>query len=189
MSVLFPEEIAVDPVSGAVSPSTGHHVRRLGDLGGLFLDEPARAAEQSALGDPIVYDVIEYKKDGADLFFGTTIIQSGKVGDEYYMTRGHYHARADLGEVYCTQRGHGILLLETRDGLSETVRMVPGSCAFIPPGWAHRSINVGDEPLVFTWFCSVEAGHDYAAIAERGMLKRVVERDGAPRVVDNDLRR
>lgn len=189
MSGLVPEEVIIDPVNGAVTPSTGRYVKHLGALEGIFHDEAARSALAESGRDRIIYEVIEYKKDGADLFFGTTIVQPGKVGDEYFMTRGHYHARRDLGEVYCTQRGSGMLLLETRDGRWEIVRMAPGSSAFIPPDWAHRSINIGDEPLVFTWFCSVEAGHDYAAIADSGMLKRVVERDGVAVVVDNDRRR
>src|ERR1700722_7695602 len=31
----------------------------------------------------------------AGLFWGTTVIEAGRVGDEYYMTHGHFHAKAD----------------------------------------------------------------------------------------------
>ena len=85
----------------------------------------------------------------------------------------HFHARRDMGEIYYTQSGTGLLLLESREGVSRTVEMKPGVCAFIPPDWAHRSINVGDEPLVFVWACNPEAGHDYAEILKRGMRKRI----------------
>jgi glucose-6-phosphate isomerase len=101
------------------------------------------------------------------------------------MTRGHFHERPDRGEVYYTQVGEGILLLESRAGESRTVEMKPGVCAFIPPEWAHRSINTGSEKLVFVWVCATDAGHDYAEILSRGMRKLVVARDSGPAVIAN----
>jgi glucose-6-phosphate isomerase len=109
----------------------------------------------------------------------------GRVGSEYYMTRGHFHERHDAAEVYYTQHGEGILLLESRDGQSETVQMQPGSCAFIPPGWAHRSINTGNVKLVFVWMCNVAAGHDYGDILKKGMRMLVVARNQLPALIDN----
>ena len=101
------------------------------------------------------------------------------------MTRGHFHQRRDMGEVYYTQHGSGLLLLESRDGRTETVDMRPGVCAFIPPDWAHRSINVGGDRLVFVWVCNPEAGHDYADILSKGMRKIVVDDGGRPALLDN----
>jgi len=63
--------------------------------------------------------------------------------------------------------------------------MGPGVCAFIPPGWAHRSVNTGSNPLVFAWFCQTTAGHDYGDIVTRGMRRYAVERDGHPTIVSN----
>jgi len=182
---LSPIQIGFDAVTGALSPATGQYRKRLSDLEGVFRNGDAwsRAVKENA--DPLVYEVNEYKKDGSDLFFGTTTMQPGKVGDEYYMTRGHFHVRRDMGEFYCTQHGSGLLLLQNRDGKSETIEMREGTCAFIPPDWAHRSINTGCVPLVFTWFCNVLAGHDYAAIATRGMRMLAVERRGKFELVPN----
>ena len=101
------------------------------------------------------------------------------------MTRGHFHARKDRGEAYYTQSGEGLLLLESRDGEIRKVEMRPGVCAFIPPDWAHRSVNTCAEKLVFVWFCATDAGYNYGAIRERGMRKLVVERNGMPALVDN----
>jgi glucose-6-phosphate isomerase, archaeal len=101
------------------------------------------------------------------------------------MTRGHFHQRRNMAEVYYTQQGAGLLLLESRDGKSELVDMRPGVCAFIPPDWAHRSINVGPDPLVFVWVCNPQAGHDYAAIANRGMRKVVVADTSGHKVIEN----
>jgi glucose-6-phosphate isomerase len=92
---------------------------------------------------------------------------------------------ATAGEAYYTQSGEGLLLLESRAGESRTLEMKPGICAFIPPDWAHRSINTGSEKLVFTWFCATDAGHEYGEILERGMRRLIVDNGGAPAVVPN----
>jgi len=183
--MLLPEGVAIDGMTGSVQPATDRYAKRLSELRGLFQD---RTAEERAIaegGDPVVYEVIDYRKPESDLCFGTTIMSPGKVGAEYYMTRGHYHQRRDRGEAYYTQSGEGLLLLESRTGESRTVEMRPGICAFIPPDWAHRSINTGKEKLVFVWFCATDAGHDYGEIRERGMRKLIIERDGRRMVIDN----
>ncbi|PVE50703.1 glucose-6-phosphate isomerase [Agrobacterium tumefaciens] len=182
---MLPEGVLIDGSTGAVSPATGKYTKRLSELTEIFQDRDEVDRMVATAGDPVVYEVIEYKKDGSDLFFGTTTMESGKVSGEFFMTRGHFHQRRDMGEVYYTQSGHGILLLESRAGETKVVRMEPGVCAFIPPDWAHRSINVGDEKLVFVWVCNVEAGHDYGEILNRGMRKIVVAESGGAAVVDN----
>lgn len=63
--------------------------------------------------------------------------------------------------------------------------MEPGVCAFIPPDWAHRSVKIGNEKLVFVWVCNVDAGHEYADILQEGMRKIVIEQKGRDVVADN----
>ena len=128
---------------------------------------------------------MEFKADGSDIFFGTTTMYPGRVGDEYYLTRGHFHARRDRAEVYYTQSGDGLLLLELRDGETRSVAMKPGIAAYIPPDWAHRTVNTGTQPLVFVWMTNIDAGHDYATIVEKGMRSLVVEKDGGAAIVPN----
>jgi glucose-6-phosphate isomerase len=171
--MLLPEGVHIDGLSGALKPETGRYRKPLSELAGIFNDKHAYEVALRE-GDPLVYEVVEYRKEGSDLFFGTTIMHPGTVGDEYYMTRGHFHADRTMGEVYYTQSGSGVLLLESRDGRSEVVDMKPGVCAFIPPDWAHRSINVGADKLVFVWVCNTQAGHDYGAILSKGMRKLVM---------------
>jgi len=182
--MLLPEGVLIDGSTGRVSPETGRYKKRLSELRGIFEDRAALEEAIAKRADPIVYEVVEYKKEGSDIFFGTTTMQPGIVGNEFYMTRGHFHERRDMAEVYYTQQGSGMLLLESRIGETAVVEMRPGICAFIPPDWAHRSINIGNDRLVFVWVCNVAAGHDYADILKKGMRKRVLIRDGTPRVVD-----
>lgn len=74
------------------------------------------------------------------------------------------------------------MLFEREHGSAVTAELAPGKVTYIPPFWAHRSVNTGDILLVFLWTCSVEGGHDYARIAEGGMRLVVLERDGKPSV-------
>ena len=182
--MIFPEGVVIDGRSGSVEPSTDRYTKRLSELRGFFHDDAA-LDKAIAGGDPVAYEVTDYRKAESDLCFGTTVMMPGKVGEEYYMTRGHFHARRDRSETYYTQSGEGLLLLESRDGEVRTVDMRPNVCVFIPPDWGHRSINTGNGKLVFVWFCATDAGHDYGLIRERGMRKLVVERDGRPTLVDN----
>ena len=123
-----------------------------------------------------------------DIFFGTTIIYPGKVGSEYHLTRGHYHSKRNHAETHQALSGKGLVLFEREDGTTRSAELTPGKITYIPPYWAHRSINTGDVPLVFLWTCPVEAGHDYAALGHRGMRQVVVERTGVPAIEDRPSR-
>jgi glucose-6-phosphate isomerase len=182
--MLLPEGVRIDGASGAVTPATGSYTKRVSDLAGLYRDAAAWEA-LVAEGDPVAYEVVDYRFADSDLAFGTTIMSPGRVGDEFFMTRGHFHERRECGETYYTQSGEGILLLQSREGEVRTVEMKPGICAFIPPDWAHRSINTGTEKLVFVWHCATDAGHEYGEILEKGMRKLVVAKGGQVAVVDN----
>jgi glucose-6-phosphate isomerase len=183
--MLFPEGVAIDGRTGEVSPSTGRYEKRVSELAGLYRDRSAVEKFLQSRGDGVAYEVVDYRKPESDIAFGTTIMSPGKIGDEFFMTRGHFHVRRECGEIYYTQAGHGLLLLESREGETKTVEMKPGICAFIPPDWAHRSVNVGAEKLIFVWACAPDAGHDYGEIMERGMRSLVVERAGKLEIVPN----
>jgi glucose-6-phosphate isomerase len=175
-----PDSVAI-AATGAVMPATGRTIKRVSELRALF----ANPALADAHGDTVAYEVNEVRHDGCDLAFGTTVLAAGRVGDEYFFTRGHFHARPDRGEVYHTQSGEGVLLLHDRAGARRALAMRAGQCAQIPPGWAHRTVNTGAAPLVFVWVCAADAGQEYGEIARRGMRQLVVARDGRPVVIDN----
>jgi glucose-6-phosphate isomerase len=183
--MLVPEGVAIDGMTGAVAPATGRYVKKLSALRELYQQPSLVDAYIAEHGDVDAYEVIEYRREGCDICFGTTIMAPGKIGSEYFLTRGHYHARPECGETYYTQSGEGLLLLHSRSGERRAIEMRPGICAFIPPEWAHRSVNTGTVPHVFVWNCMIDAGHDYAEIAGRGMRQLAVERDGRPKVVAN----
>jgi glucose-6-phosphate isomerase len=91
------------------------------------------------------------------------------------MTKGHRHT-APEGEVYEGLAGRGGLLLF--DGTRHRwIELAPGSVGYIPPGWAHRTVNTGREPFRFLAVYPGAVGHDYEAVLRDGMGARVV-RDG-----------
>ncbi len=173
-----PRAISIDPRSGRVSIETGRYRKDLAALRHVFADQSICDNLIAKRGDVPVYEVFEYREDGSDLIFSTRTIAPGQVGGEYFMTRGHFHARADLGEIYMTTSGEGLLLLRSRDFQTRTLAMRPGSCAFIRPGWAHRSFNVGNAPLTFIWYCDPTTRAEYDDIAEHGMGLRAFREAG-----------
>ena len=79
----------------------------------------------------------------------TTIIYPGCIGDEFHMTKGHFHAVRERGEVYLGLSGAGYVVLQTDDGQARHVHMAPGEVVYVPPSWAHRTVNTGETPLIF----------------------------------------
>lgn len=176
-AITRPFSAHVDLGSGRIEPAAGPLVtRRLGDMEGYY---------QTPITDPdrLVYEVhyVESPTSGADLASCTTILYPGKVGKEYHMTKGHFHAVRDRAEIYFGLSGEGQLVLALEDGDTETVPMRPGTANYIPGHWAHRSVNTGDEPLVFYAVYFADAGYDYGTIAEQGFP--VVLEEGADGLV------
>ena len=182
----LPCAVPVAADTGIIPQATAHYQKHLSDLRGLFLDSEDLERRIREENDPLCYENYAFNesKNEGDIFFGTTIIYPGKVGSEYHLTRGHYHSKRDHAETYQALSGQGLVLFEQEDGTTCSAELRPGKVTYVPPFWAHRSINTGDAPLVFLWTCPVEAGHDYAGLGGRGMRQVVVERNGEPSVED-----
>ena len=161
--------------------------RYVSNMAGQFHDRDAAQAIISA-GDQLLYEFYELEQipeTAGDLRFGSTILYPGKVGDEYFMTKGHFHTILATAEVYYTLSGHGAMLMETPEGEVSLIEMKPGEAVYVPPRWAHRTINTGDEPMVSFFVFRSDAGHDYGTIEQKGYRKLLVERDGKPTLIDN----
>jgi glucose-6-phosphate isomerase len=176
-----PALLRVDPLTGVMTNATRRYEQRLGDLGELYQDRDALAALLAQAPDRLAYEVHDHRVEerGGDLIFGTSVLLPGTVGREYAMTRGHAHRIADRTEIYHCLRGRGVLLMEDLGGRVQAAELAPGAVVYVAAHWIHRSVNVGDEPLV-TLFCyPADAGQDYEVIERsRGMAELVVD-DGA----------
>ena len=171
----------VDVAKGELIGATNRYVKTLADLEGLYEEEAAFRALLSEVGDISVYEVTDFKPsaDPGDMIFGVTHMRPGKVGREYFLTRGHIHANANRPEVYYGERGRGVMLLESPQGEVRTIEIGARTLCYVPPFWIHRSVNVGSDDLVMTFAYPADSGQDYAIIEESGgMRKRVVD-DGA----------
>ena len=182
-----PEGVKVEAGTGGMTPCTNHYERRLGQMAGIYLDADAYDALLKSAGDVVTYEVYEYVPSEADgdVIFGTSILHPGKVGDEYFMTRGHSHAKADRAEIYYALAGEGLMLMESPDGQTKAVGMRAGTIVYVPPHWTHRSVNTGGEKLISVFAYPADAGHEYGELARKGMRKIVTEVRGKPEVRDN----
>lgn len=175
----FATRVALE--TGALEPERQVSERRLGEMAGLY------AAPVATSSTILVYRVstVPVPERSSDLLCCTTVIEPGLVDDEYFMTAGHYHAMRDRAETYLGLAGSGLVILADEAGRWRALPLRAGDLAYIPGGWAHRTVNAGDDQVRFlsTWIA--DAGHDYATIRARGFPVRVVRRAGEPAVVEN----
>jgi glucose-6-phosphate isomerase, archaeal len=158
--------------------------KRLKHLVGVFSDNDQF---QKMNPDTLVYSVQCHmpvpEGTSGGLFFGTTTVQPGRVGDEYFMTRGHLHLKLDRGEYYWGVQGEGMLVMMNGNRETWAEKMYPGSLHYIDGGIAHRVANVGGGALIFAASWPSDAGHNYEEIARSGFSARLRELGGKPTLV------
>lgn len=174
-----------DPVTGEIAgaSTTQRHLR---DLRGCFADAAAYDAALAA-GNPLLYSVasVAPATGAGDLHYGVGRLMPGRIGDEYFMTKGHLHSWREAAEIYIGLTGEGVMLLEDEaTGESRVLPLRPQHVVYVPGHTAHRTMNTGGVPLIYLGAYPAKAGHDYGAIAERNFRCMVVERDGQPVMVE-----
>ncbi len=162
-------------VSGA--PTVKRHLH---DLRGCFADAAA-FEKAAAAGNPLLYQVavVEPANGDGDLHYGVGRLMPGKIGDEYFMTKGHLHSWRAAAEFYFGLTGEGVMLLEDEaTGESHMVPLEPNGVVYVPGDTAHRTMNTGKTPLTYIGVYPAKAGHDYGAIAKNNFRCLVLERGG-----------
>ena len=160
--------------------------RFLSNVAGMFYDGDA-ADGMLKESDPLVYEFYELgaPEDAGDIAFGSSITYPGKVGREFFMTKGHFHTVLETAEVYFCLSGEGGMIFENPEGDITFEEFKPGIAVYVPQRFAHRSVNTGSEPLVTFFAFRGDAGHDYGTIETKGYRKLVVEKDGGYELIDN----
>ncbi len=98
------------------------------------------------------------------------------------MTKGHFHTVLDTGEVYYCLRGQGFMVMEDPQGEWSVEPLRPNSVLYVPPCWAHRTVNTGaDEDLVTFFVYPGNAGHDYGSIEKQGLPQAGIGSEAAAR--------
>lgn len=179
----FPLDFDLETGRSETAQTTKRH---LSQMQGMFFDSDA-VKEILEKEDPLIYEFYElgYPERPGDLAFGTTILYPGRVGDEYYMTKGHFHTRLETSEVYYTLSGEGYMVMENPEGNTIEIPLKKNEAVYVPRRYAHRTVNTGNQPLVLFFVFDADAGHNYGTIETKGYHKMVVERDGKPVVIDN----
>jgi len=177
-----------DPVAGTIA-GVAPTQRHLGDLHGCFADT-ATYERMLAAGNPLVYGVsaVEPARADGDLHYALAFILPGRVGAEYFMTKGHVHSWREAAEVYLGLSGEGAMLLEdetTRE--SRMLPLRPNHAVYVPGKIAHRTMNTGSVPLTYLGIYPAQAGHDYTSVANRNFRCVVIERHGQPAMVERTL--
>ena len=165
----------------------------LKDISEFFNDQQAVKKILDGGKNPMIYtyhDKVQPEAQG-EFNFGITIIFPGTIGDEFYMTRGHFHG-SDEGEFYMGLEGEGILILENQRTREVTSQFfTKNSLPYIPAGFGHRVVNVGNDPLVFLTVESAIGSHNYDIIREEGfgvLVLKDLKSEKGYRIVPNPLR-
>jgi glucose-6-phosphate isomerase, archaeal len=178
-SLIEPFGVDFDLIQGIMHNPHECIARRASDMHGYYADEAA-LERLIAAGDPVHYETFEWNvpEEYGQLKFCISKLYPGVVGDECFMTKGHYHTVLETGEIYLCLRGLGLMVMKTSAGDCRCEEFRPGRMVYVPPYWAHRSINTGDEPLVSLCIYPGDAGHNYGDIKTDGFPKRVFKRGG-----------
>jgi glucose-6-phosphate isomerase, archaeal len=182
--IIKPFGVDFDLVHGIMKDPQVHTIRLASSMRGHYKDAKALEA-LVAQGDPVHYEVFEMKipQEVGQLQFCISKTYPGTVGGECFMTKGHYHAVPGTAETYLCLRGEGYMLMKLTTGESAVERFFPGRMVYVPPFWAHRTVNTGDDPLISFCVYPGEAGHNYGDIEKEGFPVRVFKRAGKVEIV------
>jgi glucose-6-phosphate isomerase len=178
-----PFQVVLDFTTGSLTPFGGSFVRRLSDMASAYEDQEVVKRMLASGDDPIIYKsyYADVPHEPDHLAFLTTIITPGTVGSEFFMTKGHHHYR-DSAELYMGMFGEGIMIMESREGEFADQELAPSTSVYVPPGWAHRTVNTGSGPLAFLAAYFGDAGHDYDSVERTGFSRRVHHGDQGPQL-------
>ena len=177
----------VDVKNEKISDPDSHIIRKLSSMKNQYMNEEVYNEMLKRNDCPLyeVYEKLVPELEG-ELLQGMSIVHPGKVGDEYFMTKGHFHSILDTAEFYYCIKGNGYMMMENPEGEWAAEELLPDTVLYVPGRWAHRSINVkSDEDLITIFTYPANAGHDYATIETKGFRKLIVEKDGKPAIIDN----
>ncbi|MEI6166603.1 MAG: glucose-6-phosphate isomerase family protein [bacterium] len=178
--MMQPFTVTIDFAENIMRGADKHNIRRASVMRGYYQDADALEKLIQDGHDPLHYETYEKQvpEEYGHLLFCISKIQPGLVGEEYFMTKGHYHTRENTGEIYLCVQGGGFMVMKTKEGKFDAQRMERGSLVYVPPYWAHRSVNTGNEPLTMLAIWPADSGHNYGDIEKEGFPKRVFLRNG-----------
>lgn len=151
--------------------------RHLSDLNGSFAD---KKSFQTALIEEnrFIYHLSSVETSGkpGNMYYGLGYIQPGKIGEEYFCTKGHIHKKRESAEFYFCLSGQGVMLLEDeKSGEDRMIEFGPHSIIYVPGYTAHRTCNVGKVPLLYLGIYPCDAGLDYGHLKQKNFNSVVID--------------
>ncbi|PRR83604.1 glucose-6-phosphate isomerase family protein [Clostridium vincentii] len=148
-------------------------------------------------GPEIVYSIamdVGLKEDREDLInrnllYGACIYSNGMMDDEPVRSQGHIHAISSscnysTGELYEIWHGKAIIFMQEsakdNPGRVFVVEAEEGDVVFVPPGWAHYTVNASPENyMIFGAWCVRDYGFDYVDVrAHNGLSYFPIVKNG-----------
>ncbi|WP_304684396.1 glucose-6-phosphate isomerase family protein [Ileibacterium valens] len=134
--------------------------------------------------EQIIYEVTlkESSPETGHLHWGHIILNPGKINDEYFMTRGHYHVNDHTEEYVLCMSGYGFLMYLDKDGNCWCEEMEEGSLHHIPAGVGRRIINLDDQPLHLSFCVPADSGTQEFDFEGGVFPCRIFEDNGEPAI-------
>lgn len=132
-------------------------VRKLKDMKGSYLNQKA-VKKMLSKSNPVLYKVF-IKKITKELEFGLTVINSGNIAGEYYMTKGHVHIKPSA-EVYALLEGKGKLVMQNSRE-AKVMELKKDRMFIVPEHYSHRLVNSGRGKLKVLTIYESNTGHNY----------------------------
>ena len=125
----------IRPEDGLMKEAHNHLLRNLSSMKGQYANQEAFEGllKKRTCSLTKSDENINMPKAAGELYHGSSIVHPGKVGDEYFMTKGHFHQVLDTAEVYYCVHGHGYMMMETPEGEWAAEELTPGIVLYVPP--------------------------------------------------------
>jgi len=131
--------------------------RILKDVAKWYSNKKAIVEELKKNKNKVIYET--FTDEFSPINLTLTVLHSGTIGKEYYMTKGHIH-RKKVPEFYILLEGKGKLLIQKQSKF-KVIDLKKGEIALIPVGYAHRLINTGNKKLKVLTIYDQESKPDY----------------------------
>jgi glucose-6-phosphate isomerase, archaeal len=142
-------------------------IRRLKDMKNRFLNSK-KVAEILKKRNPIIYTVYRKENKEDKGIMSLTVINSGRIGKEFFMTKGHKHKKKSP-EEYILVKGKGILLLQKH--ICKAKELVKNKKVKISGKEGHRLVNIGNKNLEVITIESKKEEKDYNIKFKKSILK------------------
>lgn len=171
-----------------VTPS----IRTYNDIKSVLLDQEAKPPFEEMY---YMYRNVHFKEHEpllrqSGVSYDITVIPSGKIGEEYNKTVGHYHAVKEgtgiaFPEVYEVLNGQALFVLQKMDPLFKDLITVivmeakAGDKVVYPPNYGHIIVNIGTETLVTSNFVAENFERMYKQVSDMNGMAYYVVADGS----------